>query len=219
MKKHLNAIMYGGTAMIRINENQIESIARLLTKCFINDPLIIMQTKGIDDREKFLKKLFMSQLPIFQKTIEVFSLDDKLNSVIIGYEKKNYKSFRTLILNLMASPRVFRVLGKKDFKIYSSNVKNALKVINLKWQKEFIKSNYYYIKVIAIANEERGKGVFRKLITPTLNYCNENTIPIILESNDPNNTPIYEHFGFKLVKTIAENEIDLRQYCFIKCPD
>ncbi len=205
--------------MIRINENQIESIARLLTKCFINDPLVIMQTKGIDDKKIFLEKLFMTQLPIFEKTIEIFSLDDKLNSVIIGYEKKNYKSFRTLILNLMASPRVFRVLGKKDFKIYSSNVKNALKVINLKWQKEFIKSNYYYIKVIAIANEDRGKGVFRKLIAPTLNYCNENNIPIILESNNPNNIPIYEHFGFNLVKTIAKDEIDLRQYCFIKYPD
>ena len=71
----------------------------------------------------------MTQLPIFEKTIEIFSLDDKLNSVIIGYEKRNYKSFKTLILNLMASPRVFRILGKKDFKIYSSNVKNALKSV------------------------------------------------------------------------------------------
>ncbi|APM40256.1 GNAT family N-acetyltransferase [Clostridium kluyveri] len=205
--------------MIRINENQIEPIARLLTKCFIDDPLVIMQTKGIDDKKIFLEKLFMAQLLIFEKTMEIFSLDDKLDSVIIGYEKKNYNSFRTLILNLMASPRVFRLLGKKDFKIYSSNVKNTLKAINLKWQKEFIISNYYYIKVIAIVNEERGKGVFRKLIAPTLNHCNKNNIPIILESNNPNNISIYKHFGFKLVKTIVKDEIDLRQYCFIKYPD
>ena len=175
-----------------------------------------METKGIDNKKIFLENLFMIQLPIFEKTIEVFSLDEKLNSVIIGYEKKNYKNFRALVLNLMASPRVFHALGKKDFKTYSSNVKNALKVTDLKWQKEFIKDNYYYIKSIAIANEERGKGVFRKLITPTLNYCNENNLPIILESNNPNNIPIYEHFGFKLVKTIAKEGIDLKQYCFVK---
>lgn len=119
----------------------------------------------------------------------------------------------------MSNPRMLRDLGTKDVKIYSSNVKNVLKVINLKWQKEFIKGNYYYIKIIAVANENRGKGVFRKLITPTLNYCKEHNIPIILESTNPDNIAIYEHFGFKLVKTIAIDGIDLSQYCFIKYPD
>ncbi|MFL0197519.1 GNAT family N-acetyltransferase [Clostridium sp. WILCCON 0269] len=145
--------------MIRINENQIASIAKLLTDCFINDSLVIMETKGIDNRKIFLEKLFIIQLHIFEKTIGVFSLGDKLNSVLIGYEKKNYKSFKTLILNLMASFRTLHVLGTKNLKIYSSNIKNVSKAINLKWQDEFIKGNYYYIKMIAIANEERGKGV------------------------------------------------------------
>lgn len=205
--------------MIRINENQIESTARLLVNCFINDPLSIIETKGIDNKEIFLEKLFINQLRIWKKTIDVFSLDDKVNSVIIGYEKKNYKSFRVLLLTLMSNPRMLRDLGKKDINIYSSNIKNVLKVINLKWQKEFIKGNYYYIKIIAVADENRGKGVFRKLITPTLNYCKEHNIPIILESTNPDNIPIYEHFGFKLVKTIAIDGIDLSQYCFIKYPD
>lgn len=212
----LNGYYDGGNTVIRINRHQIELIAELLTNCFINDPLIIMQTKGIENKKIFLKNLFMIQLPIFEKTIDVFSLDDKLNSVVIGYEKKNYKNFRTLVLNLVASPRVFCALGKKDFNKYSYNVRSALKVTDLKWQKEFVKGNYYYIKVIAIAKEERGKDVFRKLITPTLNYCNENNLPIILETNNSDNIPIYEHFCFKLVKTIAKEEIDLKQYCFIK---
>lgn len=205
--------------MIRINENQIESTARLLVNCFINDPLNIIETKGIENKEIFLEKLFMNQLRIWEKIIDVVSLDDKFNSIIIGYEKENYKSFRILLLTLMSNPRMLCDLGTKDVKIYSSNVKNVLKVINLKWQKEFIKGNYYYIKIIAVANENRGKGVFRKLITPTLNYCKEHNIPIILESTNPDNIAIYEHFGFKLVKTIAIDGIDLSQYCFIKYPD
>lgn len=202
--------------MIRINENQIESTARLLVNCFINDPLSIVETKGIENKKIFLEKLFINQLRIWEKKIDVFSLDDKFNSVIVGYEKKNYKSFRIFLLTLMSNSKMLRDLGTKNIKIYSSNIKNVLKVINLKWQKEFIKGNYYYIKIIAVANENRGKGVFRKLITPTINYCKEHNIPIILESTNPENIPIYQHFGFKLVKTIAIDGIDLRQYCFIK---
>lgn len=204
--------------MIKVNKNHTELIASLLTNCFINDPLVIMETKGIDNKKLFLENLFMIQLPIFEKTIEVLSLDDKLNSVVIGYEKRKYKNFRTLALNLMASPRLIRTLGKKDFNTYSSNIKSALKIIDLKWQKEFIKGNYYYIKAIAIANEDRGRGIFRKLITPTLSYCNENNLPLILEANNPSNIPIYEHFGFNLVKTIEKEGIDLKQYCLIKYP-
>ncbi|MDS0527076.1 GNAT family N-acetyltransferase [Clostridium sp. SHJSY1] len=205
--------------MIRINETQIGSIAKLLADCFVDDSLVIMETKGIDNGKVFLEKLLAIQLPAFIKTMDVSSLDDKLNSVIISYEKNNYSNFRMLILNLLTSPKVLRVLEKEDLKVYSSNIKNVSKVINLKWQNEFIKGNYYYIKAIAIENKERGKGVFRKLITPTLNYCNENNIPIILESNSPNNIPIYQHYGFKLVKTIAKDGIDLKQYCFIKYPN
>lgn len=205
--------------MIKINENQIEPIAKLLAECFVDDPLVIMETKGIDNIKVFLEKLFIIQLPVFIKTMDVSSLDDTLNSVIIGYEKNNYNIFRIIILNLLASLKTSHILEKKDLRTYSSNVKIVSKVINLKWQNEFIKGNYYHINILAIRDKERGKGVFRKLITPTLNYCNENNIPIVLESNAPRNIPIYEHFGFKLVKTIEKDGIDLKQYCFIKHPN
>lgn len=44
-------------------------------------------------------------------------------------------------------------------------------------------------------------------------------ILLILESNNQNNIPIYEHFDFKLVRTIENDGIDLKQYCFIKYTD
>lgn len=74
------------------------------------------------------------------------------------------------------------------------------KIIDLKWQNQFIKENYYRINIIAVAQEERGKGVFRELIMPIINQCNNNKIPIILETNNIEYIAIYEHFGFNLVK-------------------
>lgn len=53
--------------MIRITQNQIEPAAKLLTECFIDDPLTILQTKGITNEKEFLKKLFQVQLDIFEK--------------------------------------------------------------------------------------------------------------------------------------------------------
>jgi hypothetical protein len=84
----IRLLLYGGINVLKVNKNHTELIARLLTNCFINDPLVIMETKGIDNKKLFLENLFIIQLPIFEKTIDVLSLDDNYNSVVIGYEKK-----------------------------------------------------------------------------------------------------------------------------------
>jgi len=63
--------------MIRITQDQIEPVAKLLTECFIDDPLTVLQTKGILNKREFLIKLFQMQLEIFEKTRDVYLLDDK----------------------------------------------------------------------------------------------------------------------------------------------
>lgn len=205
--------------MISIAKNQVNVLAKLLTECFINDELIIEQIKGIQDVESYLEKLFSIQLPIFIETMDVFSLDESLTSILIGYEKNKYKSIKMIILNLISSLKSLQVIPKDDLKLYSKNVKDVSKCIDLKWQNEFVKSNYYYIKVVAISKSNRGKGIFRLLLQPIIDNCKEKNIPIILESNTASNIDIYEHFGFNLVKTIKKEGSNITQYCFIKHPE
>ncbi|WP_099467570.1 hypothetical protein [Konateibacter massiliensis] len=76
--------------MIKIEKEHYNSIAKLLSECFLEDELVVRQIKGIANPENFLEKLFLLQMSVFHKTHEVNSLDDNLNSVIIGYEKKRY---------------------------------------------------------------------------------------------------------------------------------
>ena len=202
--------------MISILEEHFDSMAKLLADCFIDDELVVKQTKGIENPKEFLEKLFLLQMPVLQKTCEMYSLDENLNSVIIGYEKKKYRPMKTLLLGILCQFKLSHMLKSDDLKLYTQNLNDASKSIDLKWQKEFIKGNYYYLKVIAIAESSRKKGTFRALITPIINYCEEKHIPIVLETNTPENVPIYQHFGFELVKTIQEKGTDFCQYCFIK---
>lgn len=204
--------------MIKILKEHFNSIAKLLAECFLEDQLVIKQTKGIENPKEFLEKLFLLQMPILEKTCEMNSLDDNLNSVVIGYEKKNYKPLQVLLLSTLCQFKLTHSLKSSDLKQYAKNLKGASKCINLKWQREFIKGNYYYIKIIAIAKSSRRKGTFRALITPIIDYCRKKNIPIVLETNTPENVPIYQHFGFELIKTIPEKGTDFCQYCFIKQP-
>ena len=204
--------------MVKIMKEHNHSIAKLLTECFLEDQLVIKQTKGIKDVEGFLEKLFLFQLPIFQKTCEMFSLDDSLNSVIVGYEKNKYKTVQVMVLSILCQFKFLRSVKGNDLKIYTKNSREASKSIDLKWQNEFIRGNYYHIKIIAISKKKRGKGTFRELILPIANHCKEINIPIILETNTAENIPIYKHFGFEQVKTISKDGSDFCQYCLIKQP-
>ncbi len=204
--------------MIRVEKEHYHSIARLLTECFLEDQLVVKQIKGIENSEEFLEKLFLSQMAVLHKTCEMNSLDDSMNSVIVGYEKKKYKPIQVLLLSILCQFKLSHSMKGSDLKLYAQNCKEALKCVNLKWHREFVKGNYYYIKIIAIAKNSRGKGSFRALIMPIINYCKEKTIPIVLETNTAENVPIYQHFGFELIKTIPEKGTDFCQYCFIKRP-
>lgn len=204
--------------MINISKEHFDSIAKLLTDCFMEDQLVIKQTTGIENPKGFLQKLFLLQMPALHKICEMNSLDENLNSVIIGYEKKKYRPMKALFLSILCQFKLSCSLKSSDLKRYSNNLKHTSKSINLKWQKEFIKGNYYYLKIIAIAESSRKKGTFRTLITPIIDYCKEKRIPIVLETNTPENVPIYQHFGFELIKTIPEEGTGFCQYCFIKQP-
>jgi len=206
--------------MIKVAKDQIEPVAKLLTECFIGDPLVIIQTKGIPNEKEFLEKMFLLQLNVLEKTTDVFSLDDKFKSVLIGYEKKKFIILlKQFILTIQLYVKIRRLVEKKIIKTYGNNLRDVSKVIDLKWQNQFIKKNYYRINIIAIAQEERGRGVFRELIMPIIDQCNQRNIPIILETIDPRHIAIYNHFGFDLVKTKSNSDIGLSQYCFIRYPN
>jgi len=205
--------------MIRAAQNQIEPIARLLTDCFIDDPLTIMQLQGISDQKDFLEKLFRIQLEVFEKTRDVFISDDKCQSVLIGYEKKNFSGFKQLMFGIQSSAKLRRLIGKNDFTSYSNNVRAVAKIVDLNWHKQFVKNNYYHINIIAVAPEEQGQGNSRALIGPIVKHCNENNLPIILETVDPKLIVIYESLGFELAKTLSDKGTGTIQYCFIKYPN
>lgn len=204
--------------MIKIKKEHYPAVAELLTDCFLEDQLVVKQVKDIENAEEFLKKLFLIQMPVLNMTSEISSMDESINSVIVGYEKKKYKPLLLLPLSIFGQLTLTRSIKSSDLQQYVQNCKEAFKAVDLKWQKEFIKGNYYNLKVIAIAKSCRGKGIFREMLTPIIDYCKLKNIPISLETNTVENIPIYQHFGFELVKTIPEKDTDFCQYCFIRKP-
>lgn len=86
------------------------------------------------------------------------------------------------------------------------------------WKSE---KGYYFCNIVTVLPEAQGKGVGRALMEEVLKEADEKGIPAYLESSrkDPN-VPIYEKFGFKLVREMLcdDDGVATPLFCMIRKP-
>ncbi len=62
---------------------------------------------------------------------------------------------------------------------------------------------HMYLALLGVDPSAQGNGIGRLLLQPRLDYCDENGLPVYLETQKPDNLPFYERFGFKVRDTVA----------------
>lgn len=60
-------------------------------------------------------------------------------------------------------------------------------------------ADHYYIMTVGVLPERQGKGVGKKLMTRALEIVDANKVACYLETQNPDNVPIYQKLGFDVV--------------------
>lgn len=68
-----------------------------------------------------------------------------------------------------------------------------------KEHKGAISSDHYYIMTVGVLPEKQGKGVGKKLMARALEIVDTNKVACFLETQNPDNVPIYQKLGFEVV--------------------
>lgn len=69
----------------------------------------------------------------------------------------------------------------------------------LEKRKAYLDEKTWYLYIFATREEAQGKGHGGKLLQVLRGFADERGYRICLETNDPDNIELYEHFGYKLV--------------------
>jgi GNAT superfamily N-acetyltransferase len=75
-------------------------------------------------------------------------------------------------------------------------------------------SPYFYLGMVGVLPEARGKGLASKLMNPLLNYCKINNIPAFLETANLTNVDIYKKKGFIITDIISKNNLNINYMKF-----
>ena len=67
-------------------------------------------------------------------------------------------------------------------------------------QFELIPSPHWYLFIIGVDPNFKGKGYAGRLIKPMLSRIKREQLPCYLDTNNEENIGLYQHYGFKVLK-------------------
>jgi hypothetical protein len=161
-----------------------------------------------EEKTRYRKLLSLYTYKIKNQIADCYITSENLEGLAIWekpYEHHNNLSARevlsgTRLIFECGISSLFRML---KYQIWSTRVRNRL-----------IEEPYWYLDVVIVSPEFQGKGFASKLIKPFLEEASSNGSKVYLETQNKNNVPIYEKYGFRLIKVLSMNSIS--QYCMIK---
>ena len=141
--------------------------------------------------------------------------------MLAGHYRENENVIASIRTSFTLIKNVWRSLSKEDRTCLKNNLKKSEGAENFTWRKQICKGqDYYYIDMITIDRKIKGRGAFRQLIEPLISRMQNENTPILLDTHDKGNVPIYQHVGFELVlEHRSKHNPDLAQYSMIKRPN
>ena len=87
--------------------------------------------------------------------------------------------------------------------------------LNSRWTAQLHRTERIHIIYLAVRPDMQHHGLAALLLGEVIRYADQHKLMISLETHNPDNVPLYEHFGFK-VFGVMEKHFALRQYCLVR---
>lgn len=198
-------------------EHDINKITDLFFECFKDDPGVLAQLYDVERSPQLFKAMSKGEAEAFMKA-GLVSVIGEYDGLMIAFssEKQNSPEFINILQE--SSKYILEEATNEEINLMQNKMLKAAEISKPDWYKKY-SENVYIIQVIAVAQKMRGKGVFRKLMTPVIEKCDAEKIPIALQTHNADNLKKYEHFGFKIMESVYSEELNLTCYNLLRYPD
>ena len=187
--------------LYRVQEEDLPRLQKLLTVCFAQDPLYHTLIPDDDTRERLLPELFSCDLTEFFQTCEIYSDSSELNSITEARAALTTDGW--LIKEDPSLKTFWNFIQGKDY-------------LNSSWTDQLHQTERLHVIYLAVDPGHQHHGLAELLMDEVINYAQKHKMLISLETHNPNNVPIYEHFGFKTYGIVEKPHFGLKQYCMIR---
>lgn len=194
--------------MEKLQKSDIIQASKVFAQAMFHDDLHKYLLPEENTRLKKLECFYEFKLKL--ELNNSFKTSSNLEGVCIWEGPDDHHSAITLKEIILGLPLIFTIgipslIRMIKYQIWSSKIRESL-----------TSKRYWYLNVIAVSPAHQGKGFATKMMKPFIEKASENNEEVYLETQNKNNVPIYEKFGFRILESQKFDKTGIIQYCMIK---
>ena len=203
--------------LYRVRREDLTRLEELLTQCFAKDPLYCKLIPDEEKRKRLLPELFQCDLTEFYETCEIFSDSPDMNSLLVVSDTtESFDPLKRYLAEAMAQLHTDQYLVKEDPSLKTLwNFVLGRDYLNSRWTSQLHQARRLHIIYLWVRPSMQHRGLTPILVCLAIAYAKTHGMMISLETHNPHNVPIYEHYGFK-VFGVMEKHFGLKQYCMVR---
>ena len=203
--------------LYRVKKEDLPRLQELLVECFCGDPLYCQLIPDQETRNRLLPELFECDLTEFFETCEIFAESPDMNALlVVSDESEPYNPLTFYLAEAWAGLRTDEYLIKEDPSLKTLwNFVKGRDYLNSRWTDQLHQEERLHVIYLAVRPTMQHHGLAAVLMEEVIAYAQSHHLMVSLETHNPANVPMYEHFGFKIFGIVQKN-FDLKQYCMIR---
>ena len=205
------------SALYRVQREDLPRLQKMLTECFAEDPLYHTLIPDPETRKRLMPELFECDLTEFFETCEIFAESPDMNALlVVSDESEPYNPLTFYLAEAWAGLRTDEYLIKEDPSLKTLwNFVKGRDYLNSRWTDQLHQEERLHVIYLAVRPTMQHHGLAAVLMEEVIAYAQSHHLMVSLETHNPANVPMYEHFGFKIFGIVQKN-FDLKQYCMIR---
>jgi GNAT superfamily N-acetyltransferase len=182
------------SGLIRLDKSRVKPASKVLARAFNDDPVLIQSVTDPGRRIGLLRSMFRMVLNHGIRRGEVYAVSPRLEGIAIWLlsglpDITFWEALRSGGLALL-----FR--GGWEFMRKMKQDEEFIRRLRLR----LAPTPHWYLAVLGVEPEFQGKGCASRLLRPMLARLDAEKLPAYLETLTEEYVPIYQHFGFKVIK-------------------
>lgn len=190
--------------------------AAMLAENFREDTGVRIQLQGVEGAMEVFTAQCRGMLRAFARVNGVNTLGD-CEGVSLGYFTSDEEQLNQFLLEEQSA--LLQSVPAETLSAIQQNSAELVKIARPDWYTAVLGAGEVYIlQAIAVRKDRRGTGVFRRLLTPTLDEARRRGTPVVLQTFEVDNLRRYEHMGFRLVEEVSAPTGGLTCYNMVFAP-
>lgn len=202
--------------LYRVEAKDIDKLKQLLTECFENDPLYVSLIPKTEIRKKLMPEIMHCDLDELFDTCEIYADSPELNGIIvISDETEAYNPLRYYWKETLYALKLFACVITQDPSFETCrNFFAGREYLDSSWTEDLDDEKRLHVEYFAVRPQMRGCGIASKLMKETQRYARRHKLAVSLETHNVKNVGMYEHYGFRVFRTIQKN-LPIKQFCMV----